>query len=140
MLKFIVVFEHICYAVFPPAYQVFPMEKFKYVREKIRDPYPTKYSLRREERISLVAEVGVHGLVLFEYYLRLASIEDVKIADDVTAAYFGWTEHTARRHRRALINTSWFHVERAKLNNGTKVEVYYLGKENVARALIEGGE
>ena len=103
-------------------------DKFKYVRERNHDPFPVKYSLRRQERPALVVEAGVHGLVLFEYYLRLASMEDVELTDQGAADYFGWNLHTVRRHRRVLINKGWLNIEKATLSNGNRVVVYYLGK------------
>ena len=97
-----------------------------------------KYSLRAQERIDLINEVGVNALVLFEYYLRMASIENVEINDEDAAAYFGWNVHTAARWRRALIKHKWFLMEKAKSHGGTKVYLYYLGKDEVAKHENQG--
>ncbi len=35
-----------------------------------------KYAIRAKERVDIVAEAGVNGLVLFEYYLRMAAVEE----------------------------------------------------------------
>jgi hypothetical protein len=109
-------------------------DQYKYVREKNRDFFPLKYSVSREERLALIQEVGVYGLVLFEYFLRMASIEDIEITDETAAEYFGWNLHTAARWRRALIKAGWFHSAAGKVSNGNKVHLYYLGKA----AVIEG--
>lgn len=109
-------------------------EQYKYVREKVKEAYNLKYGLRKEERLQLITEIGLQGLVLFEYYLRLASIEEAKITDEGAAEYFGWNIHTARRYRRELTNHGWVHTEKARLSNGHVIIVYYLGKEEVSRA------
>jgi hypothetical protein len=111
-----------------------PVNKYKYVREKNREAFAMKYSLRRDERIALIEDAGLHGLVLFEFYLRLASIEDIEISDQAAADYFGWNLHTARRYRRLLVKKDWIHTEKAKLSNGHKIVLYYLGKEEVNKA------
>ena len=106
-----------------------------YIREKVRDDFRMKYALRETERKALISEVGVHGLVLFEYYLRMASVEGMELTDDVAADYFGWSVATTGRWRRELIKEGWFHADNARLKNGEKVIVYYLGKTEVSRAL-----
>jgi len=93
-----------------------------------------KYALRGQERIDLIQEVGANGLLLFEYYLRMASIENIEITDQDAANYFGWNIHTAKRWRRALTKAGWYASEQARASTGTRIFLYYLGKEEVAKA------
>lgn len=109
-------------------------QQYKYIREKIRESFKLKYALRQDERKALIKETGLHGLVLFEYYLRMASVDDIELTDEGAAEYFGWNIHTARRYRRALVNTGWFHTERATTADGKSIFLYYLGKEYVTQA------
>jgi hypothetical protein len=106
---------------------------YKFIREKNRDSFRVKYALKSQERKQLIRDCGIHGLVLFEYYLRMASIEDVGLDDEAAAEYFDWSTHTARRWRRELINHGWLHIERATLSQGQKITLYYLGKDEVSR-------
>ncbi len=106
----------------------------KYIRDKVRDPFPMKYAIRGKERIAIVEEAGVNGLVLFEYYLRMASIENVEITDRSAAEYFGWGIHTAKRARIRLQNTGWVLMDRARSARGESVYLYYLGKDEVKEA------
>jgi hypothetical protein len=69
----------------------------------------------------------------------LASIEDIEITDEAAAHYFGWNVHTASRWRRALIKHGWFYVATGKISNGSKVQVYYLGKRNVTQGKLTQG-
>lgn len=106
---------------------------FNYMRNRVREEYRMKYALRSDERKALIQETSVNGLVLFEYYLRMASVGNIELGDDTQAAeYFGWSPHTAARWRRELTKTGWFHMEKAKLPSGKNAYVYYLGKDPVA--------
>ena len=106
----------------------------KYMRRKNTDGFRLKYSLGHSERKELVKEVGVNALVLFEYYLRLASTENTVINDTAAADYFSWSAASAKRHRLSLVNAGWMAVEKARLGNGRKIIVYYLGKDEVRAA------
>lgn len=108
---------------------------FNYIRNPVREEYRMRYALKADERKALVAETSVNGLVLFEYYLRMASVGNIELNDDERAAdYFGWSTHTAARWRRQLIKQGWFYAEKAKLPSGTTTYVYYLGKDQVRKA------
>lgn len=109
-------------------------EHVKYIRRKNTDGFRIKYSLSHAERKDLVRECGVHALVLFEYYLRLASTENTPITDEAAADYFDWSLHTSRRWRQALTKKGWVSIQKSTLSNGRKIHVYYLGKEEVAGA------
>ena len=118
----------------PPNMKPISMDHVKYIRHRNTEPFRHKYALTHHERKTLIRDAGIHCLVLFEYYLRLASTENTIISDDDAAEYFDWSRDTAKRWRRRLQNTGWVAIEKASLNNGRKVQVYYLGKEEVANA------
>lgn len=105
-------------------------------RESNRDAYRVKYALKSQERKDLIQDCGLNGLVLFEYYLRMASIPNAAITDKEAAEYFGWSEFTASRWRRNLIKKGWYYAEllRGDRTNG-RVMVYHLGKEAVSLVL-----
>jgi len=103
----------------------------KYIRRKNTDSFRLRYALGHTERKNLIREAGIHALVLFEYYLRLASTENTAITDEDAAEYFDWSPHTAKRHRLSLMRAGWVAIEKARLGNGRRMEVYYLGKDEV---------
>lgn len=108
---------------------------YNYMRERNREDFRMRYALKNDERKAIVREVGTNGLVLFEYYLRMASIGTIDLTnDDLAADYFGWNIHTAARWRRELAKHGWFHSERTALPSGKKVYAYYLGKDQVKQA------
>ena len=72
--------------------------------------------------------------MLFEYYLRMAAVEDVELTDEDAAKYFGWGTHTAKRARLALQRTGWVLLDKARSPRGEKVFLYYLGKDEVKQA------
>jgi len=104
----------------------------KYFRRKNNDGFKYKYALNHTERKALVRDSGVQALVLFEYYLRLASTEDTVITDEGAAAYFGWQVRTAGKWRRVLENAGWLSAHRARQSNGHVMHTYYLEQEEVA--------
>ena len=109
-------------------------DHIKYYRRKNTDGFKLRYALGHSERKELIRELGVHALVLFEYYLRLASTENAPITDQATADYFDWSPTTAKRHRLSLSQKGWIASEKFRLKNGRRMIVHYLGKAEVEAA------
>jgi len=103
----------------------------KYIRRRNNDGFRLKYALNHTERRLLVREVNIYALVLFEYYLRIASTDNTPINDKDAAEYFGWTTTTAQRHRLALSKAGWFAREKLTLKGGRRIHMTYLGKDEV---------
>lgn len=103
----------------------------KYIRRRNNDGFRLKFALNHTERRLLVREVNIYALVLFEYYLRIASTDNTPISDVDAAEYFGWTETTAQRHRLALSKAGWFAREKLTLKGGRRMHMTYLGKDEV---------
>jgi hypothetical protein len=104
---------------------------YKFICQKNPKPFYTKFFVSSEERVDLIKDCTAAGLVLYEYYLRLASVGDVEITDEAAAIFFGWTERTTRRNRMNLINANWLYVQKLSNRSGAKSDIYYLGKEVV---------
>ena len=115
------------------------MHHFKYIAERRTAVY-SNYYVTPNERKLLIKETSVSGLLTFEYFLFMARQTNhaEKITDSRTADWFGWTVSTARRHRLALVKHGWFHAESHRSINGHKVDIYYLGKDEVAEAVRTG--
>ena len=109
----------------------------KAIRRRVSEPFRMKYALSNQERRALVKELNVNCLVLFEYYLRLASMENADFSDALAAEYFSWQEPTAQRWRLALVKAGWVHFEKATMSSGNKMQMVYLGKAEVKEALGE---
>jgi len=58
----------------------------------------------------------------------------MEITDERASHWFDWNIHTAGRYPLLLIKHGWLHIQKFYSNDGAKSEVYYLGKEHVARA------
>lgn len=111
-------------------------EETKYLRLKLSKPFYTKYALEQDERRALVQDVKLTGLALFEYYLRMASIENVVLSDSDASAYFGIPAGTLKKYRRALTKTGWILFEKTRMPSGRVIHIYHLGKEEVATARL----
>lgn len=98
-----------------------------------------KYYLTHDERRQLISETSDSACLLFEYYLRVASYTKPVPLDDVTSAeYFGWLPTKVRRIRTQLVHNNWFRHTKGRLNNGQRVDMYYLGKDAVEATMITG--
>lgn len=105
----------------------------QFKRKPVSETYRVKFAMTRKERQELMDECGPMGLLIFEYYLRMAAVDkDIEIADSDIAEYFGIVESTAATHRRNLTKKGWILVETGKTNQGTKVVIYHLGKKEIA--------
>ena len=97
-------------------------------RQKV---WVTKY-LTAEERRQMIKSCGDAAVLLFDYYLKMASLnEPEEVDDDKASLYFGWTRQKAQRLRIRLTKAGWIDRTRYTLNNGNKGITYYIGKEAV---------
>jgi len=90
-----------------------------------------KYYLSTAERKELITELGDAACLLFEYYLRMASIPNPEISDQRAAAYFGWSTRKAQRYRQALQREGWFDLAKYNISRNRKGVSYYIGKKAV---------
>jgi hypothetical protein len=111
-------------------------EHTKYIRRRNTDGFRLKYALSHAERRALVRAAGVQCLVLFEYYLRLASTENTVITDQAAAEYFDWGLRTAIKWRRTLQRLGWINFVKARLPQGRVIHTYYLGLDEVQASNI----
>lgn len=93
-----------------------------------------KYYLTASERKELIHDHGDAACLLFEYYLRMASIGDEQITDTTAADYFGWSIQKVQRNRLALMKSGWYSQARYNMPNKRKGITYYIGKDAVRQA------
>jgi hypothetical protein len=106
-------------------------DQHNYIRDKQSKAFYSKFYVGRQERLDLVKETGSNGLLGFEYYLKMASIDNIEVCDQDLADYYGWNVHTAKRTRLALMKFDYYHKEVFKHPQFGKSTTYYLGKEAV---------
>ena len=94
----------------------------------------SKYFLSDIERKQLIADLGDPACMLYEYYLRMASIGDVQLTDKSASEYFGWSERKAKRNRLALDRAGWFRQAKATYSDGRKAMSYYIGQDAVSES------
>lgn len=92
-----------------------------------------KYYLSADERRELIKEIGDPACMLYEYYLRMASIPNQVITDDLAADYFGWNTRKVKRYRQALTKAGWFDAAKYTIAKTRKGISYYIGKDAVSR-------
>ena len=97
-----------------------------------------KYYLSSEERKEIL-KLGEAACLLYEFYLRMASIPQQSMEDDVAIKYFGWNIHKVRRYRQVLHKNGWFNSVRFTYTNSNKGITYYVGKNAVRQSLANKG-
>ena len=100
--------------------------------------YYVRHYLNEQERRNLIQEVNDSGVLLYDYYLRLAAVGDVEITDERAAEYFGWPQSKAKRTRLQLVKKGWFKESRYTIEKVRKGVTYYLGKDSVASTQPSG--
>ena len=110
----------------------------RYMCWKRKSPIYINYYLSPEERHELIDDAGIHGLVLFEYYLMMANQKDgnEEISDQRAANWLKWSVRTAKRHRLALQQTDWLLIEKYKGTHNDQF-IYFLGKPMVQERKLE---
>ena len=92
----------------------------------------TKVYLLQKERQDLMKECGDAALILYEYYLSKAGVPLYSFADEIVAPKLGWNIYKVKKNRLKLIKSNYFRQVSGRLNDGRKVTVTYLDKEEVA--------
>ena len=98
-----------------------------------RQTVHTKYEPTNEERQEIINEVSDSAFMLFQYYLRMATIPDSVMEDGNAATYFGWDITKVSRLRRALEKVKYFKKEVFTSSSGKKTTTYYVGKDIVSK-------
>lgn len=91
-----------------------------------------KYYISRLEQHELTGLIGDAAVLLYMYYLRMASVEHPVISDESTAWSLGWTARKVRRYRTALSKHGWYRQVSYTRTDGIRGIEYHIGKVAVA--------
>ena len=111
-----------------------PVGQHKYIVSGDRAVFHAKHYMSDPERRTLISELNISALVLYEHYLRLACRKDSpEITDDSAVIALGMNKHTIGGLRRSLINAGWVKIVKLPRHpvSGHSAHLYYLGKEAV---------
>lgn len=100
--------------------------------------FHTKYYMSDAERRQIIDQVGDPACMLYDYYLRMASIGEQELTDQAAAEYFGWSEQKAKRNRLALARAGFFRSAGGRLSDGKRTIYYYIGEDAVRDSLNQG--
>ena len=92
----------------------------------------SKYEVQLEERQDIITNLSDAAFMLYQYYLRCASIDDTPMEDDDAALYFGWSIRKVARARKQLENEGYFKKVVYSSSAGKKAITYYISKERVS--------
>jgi len=98
---------------------------------------PTNMYLKLEDKRKMMSECGDASVILFEYYLSKAGIEEFMYTDRKTAIALGWSIRKVEETRKKLTRAGYFFQQRGKYNAGAKIVTTYLGKEVVSKIKTE---
>lgn len=92
-----------------------------------------KYYIANQEHLAIAQDIGDSAVLLYMYYLRMATTEHPVITDIGAAKSLGWTERKARRYRGELTKHGWYKQVKFTRPDGTRMITYHIGREAVAR-------
>ena len=91
----------------------------------------TKYEVQHAEREDIIANLSDAAFMLYQYYLRCASIDDTPMEDINASTYFGWSIQKVARARKQLENAAYFKKVIYTSTKGKKSVTYYLSQDRV---------
>ena len=94
----------------------------------------SKFEVSKKEREDILSNLGDSALLLYQFYLRMASIPDASMEDSDAAIYLLWNIRKVRRIRKQLENEGYFRKITYRANSGKKVCTYYISKESVDKS------
>jgi len=95
---------------------------------------PTSMFLRLEDKKDLMKECGDAAMILFEYYLSKAGLENYEYTDQKCGLALGWSTRKVQETRLKLSRAGYFLQRKGKLQGGTVIFTY-LGKDKVKNQL-----
>lgn len=98
---------------------------------------PTTMYLTLSDKRKLMEECNDASVILFEYYLSKAGIEEFMYTDEKAAMALGWSKRKVEETRKKLTKAGYFFQRKGKYSNGTKIITTYLGKDQVAKVKKE---
>lgn len=94
----------------------------------------TKYEVQKEERQDILKNLGDAALLLYQYYLRMESMQNIPMEDDEAAHYLLWSKRKTARIRKQLIKAKYFKKIVFISSKGKKTVTYYIGQEEVNKS------
>jgi len=92
----------------------------------------TKYEVTQTEREDIISSLGDAAFMLYQYYLRCASMTEVPMEDANAANYFKWSIRKVARARKLLETAGYFKKITYSSSVGKKAVTYYISKNRVA--------
>lgn len=90
-----------------------------------------KYYISFIEQAELSTKLGDAAVLLYIYYLRMASNDHPIITDETAADSLGWNIRKVRRYRGELIKEGWFRQVSYTRTDGRRGVEYHIGKAAV---------
>ena len=94
----------------------------------------TKFEPSDRERLDILKQANEQAFLLYQYYLRMASIGEQSMEDSAAAEYFNWSTRKVATARKALEKLGYFKRIIYTSSTGKKSVTYYVDKETVINA------
>lgn len=91
-----------------------------------------KFYITHQEQLEITESIGDSAVLLYMYYLRMASLPHPVITDETAAKSLGWTPRKVKRYRLLLVKDGWYKESKYTRGNGTKGVEYHIGKDAVS--------
>jgi len=85
--------------------------------------------LRLQDKVEIMENCkSDSAVILFEYYLSKAGIEEFEFTDDKAAHALKWSVRKVQEVRKRLIKAGYFLQKKGTYNDGRKIVTTYLGR------------
>ena len=95
-----------------------------------------KYYVTHKEHIEIAQTIGDSAVLLYMYYLRMASTAHPVINDELAAQSLGWNARKVMRYRQLLVKDNWYREIKYSRPGGSRGVEYHIGKDAVKRSYI----
>lgn len=95
-----------------------------------------KFYVTHKEHIEIAQSLGDSAVLLYMYYLRMASTTHPVITDDLAAQSLGWNARKVARYRQSLTKDNWYREIKYTRPGGSRGVEYHIGKEAVRHSYI----
>ncbi len=92
--------------------------------------------LRLQDKVEIMQDCNSDAaVILFEYYLSKAGIEEFEFSDYKASHALKWSERKVQEVRKKLTKAGYFLQKKGNYRDGRKIITTYLGKEKTKEFL-----
>ena len=93
---------------------------------------PTRMYLRLQDKVEIMQACNSDAVILYEYYLSKAGVEEFELSDEKAAIALRWSLRKIQEVRKKLVKEGFFLQKKGRYTDGRKIITTYLGRSKTA--------